>query len=110
MDRSYDLLKNLIRQMGGVVVAFSGGVDSALLLGAAVEALGQRALAVTGLSPTYPEAELNRARDLAKAMGARHLAISTEEFEQPAYRANPPNRCYFCKKDLFQRLREIGLR
>ena len=108
MEDSYERLKNLLRQTGGAVVAFSGGVDSTLLLAAAQEALGRQVLAVTGVSPTYSEKELSRARELAKHLAARHLVIKTLEFHDPAYRANPPNRCYFCKKDLFTKLKEIG--
>jgi pyridinium-3,5-biscarboxylic acid mononucleotide sulfurtransferase len=94
--------------MGGAVVAFSGGVDSTVLLAAALQALDQKALAVTAVSPTYPETELAGAQELAHAMGARQLVIKTAEFEHADYRANPPNRCYFCKKDLFERLKEIA--
>ncbi|MGO9567352.1 MAG: ATP-dependent sacrificial sulfur transferase LarE [Desulfomonilaceae bacterium] len=108
MEDSYQRLKNLLRQMGGAVVAFSGGVDSTLLLAVAQEALGQQVLAVTAVSPTYSETELSRARELAEHLAARHLVIKTLEFHDPAYRANPPNRCYFCKKDLFAKLKEIG--
>jgi len=108
LDNSYERLKGLLRQMGGAVVAFSGGVDSSLLLAAAQDALGRRALAATAVSPTYPDTELSRARDLAKHLGSRHLVVRTHEFHDPAYRANPPNRCYFCKKDLFERLKEIA--
>ena len=108
MDNSYEDLLDLLRRMDGAVVAFSGGVDSAVLLAAAHEALGPRALAVTALSPTYPETELVKAKELANAIGARHLVIETAEFEDADYRTNPPNRCYFCKKDLFGRLKEIA--
>ena len=90
------------------MVAFSGGVDSSLLLAAAQDALGLGALAATAVSPTYPDTELSRARELAKQLGSRHLVVRTHEFHDPAYRANPPNRCYFCKKDLFTRLKEIA--
>jgi pyridinium-3,5-biscarboxylic acid mononucleotide sulfurtransferase len=108
LDNSYDRLKDLLRQMGGTVVAFSGGLDSSLLLAAAQDALGPRALAATAVSPTYPDTELSRAGELARQLGARHLVITTHEFHDPEYRANPPNRCYFCKKDLFKRLKEIA--
>jgi len=110
MDTSYERLKDLLRQMDGVVVAFSGGVDSTLLLAAAQDALGCQALAATAVSPTYPDTELSRARELTKHLGSRHLVVRTDEFHHPAYRANPPNRCYFCKKDLFERLKEIASR
>jgi len=110
MDDSYERLKDLIRQMNGAVVAFSGGVDSTVLLAVAQEALGRRALAVTALSPTYPATELSRAKDLAKRLGARHLVIETREFEHPVYRANPPDRCYFCKKYLLEELMDIASR
>jgi uncharacterized protein len=90
------------------VVAFSGGVDSTLLARAAVDALGQRALLVTADSETYPAAELDEARRLAEAMGARHRVVRTEELANPEYARNGANRCFFCKEELFARLAPIA--
>jgi len=98
-------LQERLRALGSVVVAFSGGLDSAVLLRVAVETLGcQRVLAVTGRSPSVPSAELNSVAAMATEYGAAHEFLDTHEFDDPRYRANPTNRCYFCKTDLYTRL------
>jgi uncharacterized protein len=103
-----DKLRALLAEMDGCVIGFSGGVDSTLLFAVAAEVLGSRALAVTATSKTYPERELNEARQLAKQIGGRHLVIVSEELDIPEFRDNPRNRCYYCKKELFGKLRAIA--
>ncbi len=96
-------LKEIFQSMKGVVVAFSGGVDSTLLLKVAQETLGDKnVLAVTALSPLYPERELTGVKKLIRTLGARHRLIQSNELEIPGFSENPPNRCYYCKKKLFE--------
>ena len=101
-------LKALLTGMGGCVIGFSGGVDSTLLFAVAAEVLGERALAVTATSETYPERERREAESLAKRIGGRHRLIVSEELEIPEFQDNPPNRCYYCKRELFEKLRAIA--
>lgn len=90
------------------MVAFSGGVDSTFLLKVAKDALGKNVLAVTASSETYPQQEIEEAKKIARVLNVRHLVILTKELENPDFINNPPQRCYFCKKELFSRLKEIA--
>jgi uncharacterized protein len=114
-DQSRRLLEEKSRRLQGiltgyrsVLIAFSGGVDSAYLAIAAAEALGPRALAVTADSPSYPDAHRRLALSIANDFGFAHELIHTDELERPEYRANPANRCYYCKDTLYGRLAEVA--
>ena len=108
LESKYHKLKEILAQTGGLVIAYSGGVDSTLLLKAAREALGDRALAVTATSETYPPQEVEEAVRLAKELGARHRLIHTSELEMEEFAANPPDRCFYCKRELFGKLLAIA--
>ena len=94
-------LEDAVGALGGAVVAFSGGVDSSVVAAVAHRALGDRAVAVTAVSPAVATGELDGARRVAEHIGIAHEIVSTDELARPGYRANGRDRCYFCKTELY---------
>ncbi|MBI4621556.1 MAG: ATP-dependent sacrificial sulfur transferase LarE [Desulfobacterales bacterium] len=101
IDEKFERLKEIIRDMGSVLVAFSGGVDSTFLLKVAHDELRDKVLALTGVSATYPEHEFEDAKKLTSEIGVRHLIVPTNELDMPDFYKNTRRRCYYCKKELF---------
>jgi uncharacterized protein len=108
LQDKYERLKKIIEEMGSIVIGFSGGVDSTFLLKVAHDILKDKVIAVIGKSETYPEEEFNEAIKLAEFIGARYKIVTTEETDNLKFAENPPDRCYYCKTELFSKLKEIA--
>ena len=113
LDRKHQAVLDAFGGLDGVLVAFSGGVDSTLLLRLARDALGERCVALTAVSPSFPERERREAESLGRSLGVRHVWVESKELERGSYAQNPSNRCYFCRSELFDHCfrvgRELGL-
>ena len=110
LARKYERLKRELRQMPSLAVGFSGGVDSSLLLAAAVDVLEDRVVALTADSPLHPNRQVRAAIATSNLLMVRHILVRTDELHQPAFRANTRDRCYICKQIIFKRLMDEAAR
>jgi len=110
LRRKSEKLKKILHNMQSLLISYSGGVDSSLLLKMTKDVLGGNVLAVIAQSETYPKEEIKSARDFAKKLKIKHMIIKTKELNNPKFYRNPINRCYFCKKELFSKLKSIAKR
>jgi pyridinium-3,5-biscarboxylic acid mononucleotide sulfurtransferase len=108
LQSKYAQLRSILHDLETVAIGFSGGIDSTLLIRVATEVLGDKALAVIGRSETYPTREFEEAIQLAKSFGSRYRIVNTEETDNLKFKENPPDRCYFCKTELFSKLKSIA--
>jgi uncharacterized protein len=108
MDTKLEELRRIVGGMESAIVAFSAGVDSTFVAAVAADVLGERALAVTGVSPSIPASEVEEAKALAARIGIRHLLLGTSEMDRPGYVENSPQRCYHCKTELYSLLEEMA--
>ncbi len=104
----YQALAEMVRGFGSVLISYSGGVDSTLLVKVAHDVLGDRAVAATGLSQTYADEEMTEASDIAREMGIEHIMVTTMELTDPRYADNTHQRCFFCKTELYGRLVQVA--
>ncbi len=109
LQQKYDQLRQILRDMGEVVIGYSGGVDSTLLLKVAHDVLGERAVAVTGDSEAFPQGEVDAALQVADEMGIQVVRVRTHELSNIHFRINNPDRCYHCKTELFTELRQVAV-
>ena len=103
LQEKYQKLLSYLKELDSVAIAFSGGVDSTFLLAAAKEALGDKVIALTAKSCLFPERESGEAKDFCKNLGVEQIVLDLGDTELPAFKHNPPNRCYICKKSLFEK-------
>ena len=108
LDLKFQKLKDSLKDLKSVAIAYSGGVDSTFLLKVAADVLGNNVIAITAKSSTYPEREFKEAVKYIKGIGAKHIVIISEELEIEGFAKNPVNRCYFCKKELFSKIRKVA--
>ena len=107
-EAAHERLREIVKKMGSVLVAYSGGVDSALVMKVAREVLGADAVAATSLSPTFPPSQLEEAKQVAASIGIRHLFVHSDELRIPGYAENNRDRCYLCKNDLYTQLTDLA--
>ena len=108
MENKLEHLKEYLKGLGSVAVAFSSGVDSTFLLKVAHDVLGDKAIAITAQSCSFPKRELNEAKAFCEKEGIKHVICQSEELEIEGFSKNPPNRCYLCKKELFEKIGDIA--
>ncbi|WP_026486499.1 ATP-dependent sacrificial sulfur transferase LarE [Caldanaerobius polysaccharolyticus] len=108
LQHKLEVLKSYLKELGSLAVAYSGGVDSTFLVKVAYDVLGDRVLAVTARSSTYPEREFNEALEYIKDIGAKHVVITSEELDIDGFSRNPVDRCYYCKRELFEKIWEVA--